>query len=142
MNVAMTLRREDEIFRDFPIGFSSLSQASVDDAPTYVEQLLSNAPTSQSFKVPLLYLGVEGRRFLPEKPIGVQVTQDGAWFFAENASLNVIGTGKSAEEAVLDLQHHIVHFWEHYRAIQDTQVIGEAVRLKRLFSNLLVELHN
>ena len=92
------------------------------------------------FKFPLLQLKVSGRTFLPSKPISVQIAQDGEWFFAENEALRVVGSGRSFEEAVFDLEQHIVHFWEYYKSLQDSQVIGDAVRLKNVYSHLLQEL--
>lgn len=106
---------------------------------TYEEPMTVTEPTVKPFKLPLFQLVVSGRTFFPSKPIGVQVTQEGPWFFAANEALNVVGTGQSLEESVLDLEHHIVHFWEYYGSLQDSQVTGDAVRLKRLFSNLLAE---
>jgi len=96
-------------------------------------------PLLKPFKFPLLKLTIAGHTFLPAKPIGVNVTQDGAWFFAENEALNVVGTGGSLEEAVLDLEYHIVHFWQYYRSLEDSQVTGDAIRLKNIFSSLLAE---
>lgn len=127
-------RSAHEILGEFPAHFLPIPGSS-----TYEEEAPVAEPLLKPFKFPLFQLRISGRTFFPSKPIGINVTQDGAWFFAENEALNVVGTGGSLEEAVLDLEHHVVHFWQYYRSLQDSQVTGDAVRLKNLFSNLLSE---
>jgi hypothetical protein len=134
MTMIGATRSAHEILGEFPAHF-----LPIPDSPTYEEATTVAEPLLKPFKFPLFQLTISGRTYLPSKPIGTNVTQDGAWFFAENEALNVVGTGGSLEEAVLDLEHHIVHFWQYYRSLQDSEVTGDAIRLKKLFSNLLVE---
>lgn len=134
MTMVAATRSAHEILGEFPANFLPMP-----DYPTYEEAMTLAEPLLKPFKFPLFQLTISGRTFFPSKPIGINVTQDGAWFFAENEALNVVGTGGSLEEAVLDVERHIVHFWQYYRSLQDSQVIGDAVRLKKLFSNLLAE---
>jgi hypothetical protein len=134
MTMVGATRSAHEILGEFPAHF-----LPIPDSPTYEEATTVAETILKPFKFPLFQLTISGRTFLPSKPIGINVTQDGAWFFAENETLNVVGTGGSLEEAVLDIEHHIVHFWQYYRSLQDSQVTGDAVRLKKLFSNLLAE---
>jgi hypothetical protein len=86
-----------------------------------------------------MQLKLGGHTLIPVKPIGIQITQDGEWFFAENENLRVVGSGHTLEDAVLDLEQHIVHFWEYYNSLPESQAIGDALRLKKVFSNLLKE---
>ncbi len=134
MTMVGAMRSAHELLGEFPDHFFPIVESS-----TYEEEGEATEAGSKPWKFPLFQLTISGRTFLPSKPIGVHVTQDGSWFFAGNEALNVTGTGGSLEEAVLDLEHHIVHFWEYYGSLQDSQVTGEAVRLKKLFSNLLAE---
>jgi hypothetical protein len=134
MTMVGATRSAHEILGEFPAHF-----LPIPDSPTYEEATTVAEPLLKPFKFPLFQLTISGRTYLPSKPIGTNVTQDGAWFFAENEALNVVGTGGSLEEAVLDLEHHIVHFWQYYRSLQDSEVTGDAIRLKKLFSKLLVE---
>jgi len=134
MTTIGTTRSAHEILGEFPAPFARMSESSTyEEARTEIEGMW------MPFKFPLFQIKVSGRIFILSKPIGVHVTQDAPWFFAENEALNVMGTGRSLEEAVLDLEHHILHFWQYYQSLQDSQVTGEAVRLKRLFSDLLAE---
>jgi hypothetical protein len=134
MTMVGATRSAHEILGEFPAHFRPMP-----GSPTYEEAAPVAEPLLKPFKFPLLKLTIAGHIFLPAKPIGVNVTQDGAWFFAENEALNVVGTGGSLEEAVLDLEHHIVHFWHYYRSLEHSQVTGDAIRLKNIFSSLLAE---
>lgn len=134
MTMVGALPSAHELLGDFPANFSPMPTSA-----TYEEAASIAEPVLKPFKFPLLKLIIAGHTFFPSKPIGVNVSQDGAWFFAENEALNVVGTGGSLEEAVLDLEHHIVHFWQYYRSLDDSQVTGDAIRLKSIFSNLLAE---
>jgi hypothetical protein len=134
MSMVDTMPSAHELLGQFPQHFCPREEPSTYEVPTKVTEA-----TLKPFKFPLFQLTVSGRTLFPSKPIGVQVTQDGPLFFAGNEALNVVGTGTSLEEAVLDLEHHIIHFWEYYRSLEDSQVTGDAVRLKKLFSNILAE---
>ncbi len=134
MTMASTMQSANEILEDFSARFSSMPESS-----TYIEKKTEPESVWKPFKFPLFQIRVSGRIYSSLTPIGVQVTQDGSWYFAENEALNVIGTGRSLDDAVLDLEHHILHFWQYYRSLQDAEVTGDAIRLKRLFSGLLVE---
>lgn len=73
------------------------------------------------------------------KPIGVNVRRDGDFYFAENETLSIFGTGLSANEAVTDFFRHIIHFYTYYKNLTDDQVTGEAIQLKRRFASLFVQ---
>ena len=73
------------------------------------------------------------------KPISVKVYSDGDLFFAENETLAVCGTGDTQHDALQDWALHIVHFYEYYKQLDESQLIGEALRLKELYKSLLVE---
>jgi hypothetical protein len=136
MTMASATRSAHELLHDragyFP---RDLSQTC-----TYEEDDIVANTLSGPFKFPLFQLTVSGQTLFASKPIGIKVTQDGPWFFAENETLKVVGTGESYEEAVRDLEQHIIHFWRYYQSLQDSQVTGDAVRLKGLFSNLFSDL--
>ncbi len=69
----------------------------------------------------------------------VKIYQDEVLFFAENENLNVCGTGETSQEALADLRLHILHFYKYYRELDKEQLVGDAVRLKELYHNLLIE---
>ena len=60
-------------------------------------------------------------------------------FFAESETLVVVGTGESITEAIDDLGKQIIHFYKYYKNLSRDKVIGDAVRLKRLYETLFVD---
>lgn len=122
---------------EIPARFSSQGPARVQTADLDPVELFERLTKPSKF--PLFCLHVFQRTYRPVKPILVQLSRDGDWFFAENETLAIVGTGASAEAAILDLEQHIVHFWRTYRELPDDRVTGEAIRLKKLFANLLTE---
>lgn len=90
-------------------------------------------------KFPLFQLHVQNRHYRAVMPITVYVYSDGEWFFAENETLVLSGSGASTEEAICDLERHIVHFWNYYRQLPDERLTGDAIRLKKIYSGLLIE---
>ena len=81
----------------------------------------------------------ENKRYLANKPIAVKIYQDEDLFFTENENLNVCGTGETSQEALADLYLHILHFYNYYRKIDRERLIGDAIRLKKLYHDLLIE---
>jgi hypothetical protein len=89
---------------------------------------------------PLMKLQENARKFYTPKPILVNIYRDGELFFAENENLVVCGTGHTRKEALEDLSLHIIHFFEYYNKLDKSELIGDALRLKELYQNLLVEI--
>jgi len=81
----------------------------------------------------------ENKRYLTNKPIAVKIYQDEVLFFAENENLNVCGTGETSQEALADLYLHILHFYNYYREINEEQLTENAIKLKKLYHDLLIE---
>lgn len=81
----------------------------------------------------------ENKRYLTNKPIAVKIYQDEGLFFTENENLNVCGTGETSQEALADLYLHILHFYNYYREINEERLTENAIKLKKLYHNLLIE---
>ncbi len=88
---------------------------------------------------PIWRIFVEAKRFYTPKPITVRIYRDEDLFFAENENLSVCGTGNTSENALQDLCLHIIHFFEYYKKLNNSKLIGDALRLKELYQDLLVE---
>jgi hypothetical protein len=87
-------------------------------------------------------LSDKGKKYFIKRPISVKLYQDEDLFFAENENLNVCGTGDTYQEALTDLKLHILHFFHYYQGIDEKKLIGEGIRLKKLYTDLLVEEEN
>jgi hypothetical protein len=88
---------------------------------------------------PLMRLQENTRKFHTPKPILVTIYQDEDLFFAENENLVICGTGHTPQEALKDLGQHIIHFFEYYKNLDKSKLIGDALRLKELYQDLLIE---
>jgi hypothetical protein len=88
---------------------------------------------------PLFQLYVQNKRYFAVRPIIVHIYHDDGMFFAENETLLLTGMGVSVEEAVYDLEQHIVYFSKYYRELSKDKLIGDAIRLKEIYFGLLAE---
>jgi hypothetical protein len=88
---------------------------------------------------PIMKLQKDTRKFYTPIPISVNIYRDEDLFFAENENLVVCGTGSTRQEAVQDLVLHIIHFFEYYKKLDKSELTGDALRLKELYQNLLIE---
>jgi hypothetical protein len=84
-------------------------------------------------------LQAETKKFYTPKPISVKIYRDEDLFFAENENLVVCGTGDTTQDALQDLCVHIIHFFEYYKKLDKSKLTGDALRLKELYQNLLIE---
>ena len=141
MSLADTITNPETLLRErrheVPDQFSSQARISIKTAELTPTEILDTF--AKAGKFPLFRIRVSEREYLPSKPILIHIYQDGDWFFAENETLVLVGTGQSKEEAVLDLEQHIVHFWNYYKKLMDDKISGDAVRLKKVYSGLFVE---
>jgi len=115
------------------------SDVKIDTAKEIVAEDLFQSLPSRKLMAPLWSVGFFEKRFRMVKPIAVRVYFDDGLFFAENDALLLYGTGMSPEEAIEDLGSHIIHFYHYYRNLDWSKATGDAIRLKRLYENLLSE---
>ncbi|ODS31878.1 MAG: hypothetical protein SCARUB_02992 [Candidatus Scalindua rubra] len=62
--------------------------------------------------------------------ITVKIYRDDDLFFAENETLVVCGTGDIPQDALQDLCFRIIHFFEYYKKFDESELTGDALRLK------------
>ncbi len=78
-------------------------------------------------------------RFRATKPIAVKMHYEDSFYFAENETLRITGTGQTPQEATSDFLLHLIHFHQYYKALPWDKVTGEATNLKKRFETLFVE---
>jgi hypothetical protein len=78
-------------------------------------------------------------RLQARKPVSIRISRGEASWFAENDYVDVFAIGETIEEAVHEFSRHLVHFFCHYRDLDEAQAMGEARRLKKLFAEEFVE---
>jgi hypothetical protein len=88
---------------------------------------------------PIWHIRQEQRCFRLVQPLMVRVRQDEDFFFAENETLRLVGTGTNPAQALVDFSMHLMHFHQYYTQIPPGQLTGDAKRLKQLFQSIFVE---
>lgn len=88
---------------------------------------------------PIWHVRQQQRCLRLAQPLMVRVRQDEDFFFAENETLRIVGTGTNTEEALVDFSMHLMHFHQYYTKISAGQLTGEAKELKRLYQRIFVE---
>ena len=78
-------------------------------------------------------------RFRATKPIAVKMHYEDSFYFAENETLRITGTGQTPQEATSDFLLHLIHFYQYYIALLWDKVTGDATNLKKQFETLFVE---
>lgn len=121
-----------------PESYLSSGIEEVGTAPTISPQDVFTYAKSYP-PTPIWRMYADTKNFFTPKPISVRVYIEDDLFFAENDNLVVYGTGLSQEEALQDLCLHIIHFFEYYRSISSNKLTGDALRLKGLYQDLLIE---
>ena len=61
-----------------------------------------------------------------------QIYEEGYWF-VDNKLLNIIGFGKTPEEALKDFSLRLLYFRKYYTKISDDKLMGQATKLKKIF---------
>ncbi|MEE9215772.1 MAG: hypothetical protein V3U54_13535 [Thermodesulfobacteriota bacterium] len=121
-----------------PENYEGSKDIKVETAPMEELQQIFNQRRKYQ-PTPIMKLQKDTRKFYTPTPISVIIYRDGDLFFAENENLVVCGTGHTRQEALQDLSLHIIHFFEYYKKLGKSKLIGDALRLKELYQNLLVE---
>ena len=121
-----------------PDNYKSTGVMGVSTGPAIdPQQLFANY--IKPFVAPIWRLQGKTRSFHTPTPIAVKVYRDEDFFFAENENLAICGTGKTQQEALQDLAEHVTYFFEYYSKLDNSQLMGDALRLKSIYQNLLVE---
>ena len=125
----------EERKRDLPNNYKSTLVAEVGTAEIIDwQQIFKNKKTIYIYR-----LFKENKRYIINNPIAVKIYQDEGLFFTENENLNVCGTGETSQEALADLYLHILHFYNYYREINEERLTENAIKLKKLYHDLLIE---
>lgn len=129
----------EELEAAIPSNFNSTMPArdqlagSVDSLDNILSRLKGGGAT------PIWSLKKESITLRAVKPIVVRLRFEDNFYFAENSTLVICGTGLTSQEAIADFGLHVVHFHEYYRDLSVDLLTGDAIRLKQLFANLFVE---
>jgi len=63
--------------------------------------------------------------------LSLNIHKQGAFIFAEVDSLNICGEGHTLPQALQELGLNILHFYEYYKTRDESDLMGDALRLKK-----------
>ncbi len=142
MNASMIQENYDlrnERFMEIPQNYSSIVSHRVDTAWEIDPVQIFEQNTYDFIYLSLWKININRKIYYTPKPISVMIYRDGEFYFAENENLAVCGTGNTLENAIKDFCLHIIHFYNYYKKIDKNKLIGDALRLKRLYNKLFIE---
>ena len=118
-----------------PSQYKSSGVSEVDTNPENDPMLLFKQIKKEQL-APLWRINKKTKVYYTLKPISVKIYREDDLFFVKNENLLVCGTGKSPQEALQDFSLHIIHFYEYYNKIEEDKLMGDALRLKKIYKNL------
>lgn len=74
-----------------------------------------------------------------KNPVVIRLARVEDVFLAEHDSLDIYAAGATAEQAVEDFARHVVDCYRFYTSQPNEKLIGQAVKLKRLFQQFSEE---
>jgi hypothetical protein len=95
------------------------------------------AATVAGETVLLTELTCEGRTFLFNHPLSVQVLQEDGGCSCESEDYNLLAYGRSRQEAETSFRHVFLHYWDKIACAGDEKLTDGAVALKRALRALV-----
>lgn len=86
-------------------------------------------------KVPLRRFATEENILYSDKPVMIEITLEDRVFYATNETLNIDAEGNSIANAILDFSRHIIYFYNYYTNKNETEVMSNAARLKKVYDD-------
>ncbi len=124
------IEMESPVFHHYPAGFSR----TVIELPTGTRGAHLPAPFTP---VPIWFVGSGSQRRKLTRPLAFRLSYDEGLYFAENETLAINAHGTSAHAAVIDAMEQVLYFYDYYGKLNDEDVIGPAVKLRKIYSTLL-----
>ncbi|HED36658.1 MAG TPA: hypothetical protein ENI76_00185 [Ignavibacteria bacterium] len=90
---------------------------------------------SYIIKVPLRKFSTEENILYSDKPVMIEITLEDGIFYATNETLNIDAEGNSIANTILDFSRHIIYFYSYYTNKNETEVMGNAARLKKVYDD-------
>ncbi len=121
--------------------FYETCEAFIDTANSVIAKDIYDKLSMQAISnaIPIIHIPKNIRCVKNTKPIAISLYVEEGMFFAENKNLAICGSGENKREAINDFMIHLIHFYEYYKSIDEDKLIGKAIKLKKLYSELFVE---
>ena len=87
--------------------------------------------------VPLWNISINTNNYSPNKTIMGKISYKDNIYFTENETLNICGYGDTIFEAIIDFRSHVIYFFKYYGKNDNKKFTKNALRLKKIYSDLL-----
>lgn len=94
---------------------------------------------SDSFRIPVWCFEAHGRRIQCDRPVQLEISVEEDGCFAECDRLHVFASGRTIEEALVDLNTQVLDFYKDYVALSQSDVLGKAARIRQLYIDHFTE---
>ena len=81
-------------------------------------------------------INTKGKLHSLNKPVVLQVKNEGGTYFAENDFLEICGYGDTASEALDDAIKDLAYYYEYYGNLNENEVTGHGVTIRNRFLDL------
>lgn len=126
---------------------------SYDDRPTFSSGLDIVKNEDRNFKItkasnddlfntqnklyPVFAIIIDGELKPLKFAIQLRIRYEDGFYFAENEAFHIYGNGESIAEALKSAALDISYFYNYYLNLDDDELVGKGLELKRLFSQIL-----
>lgn len=95
------------------------------------------SPKSGSVKEhPIRAINTNGKLHSLNRPVVLQVKNEGGTYFVENDFLEICGHGDTASEALDGAIKDLAYYYEYYGNLNENEVIGYGVTIRNRFLKL------
>ena len=86
---------------------------------------------------PVFAININGEMKLLKKIIQLRIRYEDGYYFSENEMYHISGYGDSAREALKNAVYDISYFYNYYLSLNENELIGNGLELKRIYSQIL-----
>jgi hypothetical protein len=117
--------------QDFPIS-ETWKQTPMERSAEHAVRLTSYVAPNVIL-IPVVCARRDDKLLSADKPIRVVLHESADGTIAENDNLQVYAYGANAAAALGDFRSQLIELYHHYVSLQDDDVTGDAVHLRKLF---------
>lgn len=86
--------------------------------------------------MPITEIEIDGERKSLKRPILLEIVREGGVYIVENQALNVVASGDTVAEAIIDAKDTIENDFHFYSSTPENQLVGLGATLKKVYAKL------
>jgi len=88
-----------------------------------------------NIKLPLREFATEDNILYSNKPVVINIILEDGIFYATNENLNIDAEGSCLADAIEDFSRHVNYFYNYFSNKDLAEVMGNAIRLKKIYES-------